>query len=193
MNLEDLIKQAREYDELDMPFSSAIFWQKAVEQKMKKYILITSLFIMALNLNAQRKLYFVKDIIPKYGKKTRVFRTDTLDFAACEAVIKTDSIKLNKIDSLDAFYIQYYIRNNTNVPIILTRFTTNAGSNVPRFDGNFRILEPHKIGCYIICQYNYTLDPKQLSGSITWEYVDKKTKEKKERNILLLYRFQFFE
>jgi tetratricopeptide (TPR) repeat protein len=37
MNLEELIKQAKEYDDLDMPFSSAIFWQKAVEQKTSAY------------------------------------------------------------------------------------------------------------------------------------------------------------
>jgi tetratricopeptide (TPR) repeat protein len=37
MDLEDLINQAREYDDLDMPFSSAFFWQKAVEQKPSAY------------------------------------------------------------------------------------------------------------------------------------------------------------
>jgi hypothetical protein len=162
---------------------------------MKKYIFLTSLFITALNLNAQRKLYFVKDIIPKSEKKTRVFRTDTIDFTECETVIKTDSIRLNKRDSLEAFYIQYYIRNNTNTAIKLIRFTTNAGSNVPRFDEKFWVLEPHKIGCYIINQgYLSNLEgPKSLSGTLEWKYVDKKDNQEKECSISFLYRFQIFE
>lgn len=37
MNLEDLINHAKSYDELDMPFTSSTFWQKAVEQKPSAY------------------------------------------------------------------------------------------------------------------------------------------------------------
>jgi hypothetical protein len=160
---------------------------------MKKSILIISILLTVLNLNAQHKLYFAQDIISKYGKKTRVFRTDTLDFAACEAVIKTDSFSLKIGNEFEAFNIQYYIRNNTDAPIRLTCFSTSSGSNLPKYDEKHNILKPSEIGCYIIQQGYLSLGPRASSGYLNWEYIDKHDKQKKVKNIGLPYRWRIFE
>lgn len=156
---------------------------------MKKNIFVTIAFLTVIKsaLMAQNKLYFVKDSVFPYSEsgKTRFFRTDTFDITQLES-LTFDVVKINKSDSINRFYIYFYVKNNTDSVARLTRFTTNAGDNVPYWPN--APFEPNTIQCYEIMQ-GYLKERSNRYGYLEWQYFDKKTQQWIAKTTVLAYKY----
>lgn len=157
--------------------------------KKNTFLIIVFLTVIKLALIAQNKLYFVKDSVLPYSesKKTRFFRTDTFDLTQVESSLKFDMLKISKSDSLYEFYIYFYVRNNTNFPVRLTRMTTNAGDNVPYWPN--KPFEPNTLQCYEIMQ-GYLKEKSNRTGYLEWQYFDKKEQQWLTKTAVLAYKYE---
>ena len=157
---------------------------------MKKSIFLIIVFFIVIrwNLTAQNKLYFVKDSVLDYSEspKARFFRTDTFDLTQL-ADVTFDLIKINKSDSINRFYIHFYIRNNTDSSVRLMWFTTNAGDNVPSWPNE--PFKSNKIQCYQILQ-GWLRTRSNRYGSLEWEYFDKKERRLLPKTAVLAYKYE---